>query len=299
MTDSPALEVSSDLVGTTFELEARPVTWRSTTAYAAAVADLNRRYFNDTGGRTLIAPPMIAVAITWPVFVRQFRVVPESLLPEEIVMTAVHASEHLVFRRPIRAGESIAVNGRLISMRPTSAGTYSVTHLDLVDSDGEIVATEFHGAMYRGVDCPDGGREVEAVPPVPGIEASADPDREIPIMIGRGLPYVYDGCTQIINPIHTSPAFARERAGLPDIVLHGTCSLALAAREIVNVEAAGDPARLETLVCRFSRYIIPGTTARLRILGSLRTNDTLEVHFELLNAEGQAALTGGFARVMC
>ena len=103
---------------------------------------------------------MIAVAITWPVFVRQFRVVPEPLLPDEIVMTAVHASEHLVFRRPIRAGESIAVNGRLISMRPTAAGPYSVTHLDLVDSDGEIVATEYHGAIYRGVECPDGGREI-------------------------------------------------------------------------------------------------------------------------------------------
>jgi acyl dehydratase len=297
--DPPRLTITSDLVGMCFELDQRPVTWRETTSYAAAVADLNRRYFNDTAGRTLIAPPMIAVAITWPIFARQFRLVPEALLPEEIAVTAVHADEHLVFRRPIHAGEAIAVKGRLISMRPTAAGAHTVTHLDLLDSDGEIVATEYHGAMYRGVECPDGGREIAAVPPVPEIGASADFDREIPIMIGRGLPYVYDGCTQIINPIHTSPAFARERAGLPDIVLQGTCSLALAAREIVNSEAEGDPARLEILACRFSRYIIPGTTARLRVFRSVKTDGTLEVCFELLNAEGRAALTGGFARIAC
>jgi hypothetical protein len=50
-------------------------------------------------------------------------------------------------------------------------------------------------------------------------------------------PYVYDGCTNIYFPIHTSVGFAR-MVGLPDIILQGTATLAYAARELADREAA-------------------------------------------------------------
>jgi acyl dehydratase len=297
MTDAAAPTLGSELVDTSFELPEREIGWRETTNYAAAVGDLNPRYFNDTKHTPLIAPPMFAAAVTWPVYVGQLLASTESLFPEDVAVTAVHASNHFVLRRPIRVGDRITVKGRLASIQPTSAGVYAVTHLDLVDSDGEIVVTEYHGTIFRGVACSDGGRSAATTPSVPEYAAPDEPLRELPIPIERELPYIYDGCTDIISRIHTSPAFARERAGLPDIILQGTCSLALAAREIVNAEAEGDPVRLEALACRFSSFVIPGTTARLHILGTTGVEGKMDLFFRLLNAAGQPALTHGYARI--
>jgi acyl dehydratase len=297
MTDAASPTLGSELVDTRLELPEREIGWRETTNYAAAVGDLNPRYFDDTVYTPLTAPPMFVAAVTRPMFSGQLRSSPYSLIPEDVGVTAVHASYHLVFRRPIRVGDRIRVRGRLASIQPTRAGVYAVTHLDLVDSEGEILVTEYHGTMYRGVACSDGGRSVATTPSVPEFTAPEEPVREVSMPINRGLPYVYDGCSDIISLIHTSPAFARDRAGLPDIILQGTCSLALAAKEIVNVEAEGEPARLEELACRFSNFVIPGTTARLQILRTTEVEGGSDVFFHLLNAAGEAALTHGYARI--
>jgi acyl dehydratase len=297
MTDDAPTVLSSDLVGAAFELPPREIGWRETSNYAAAVGDLNPRYFDDTGGKTLIAPPMFAVAVTWQLFVTQWRGPSGVLVPDEIAVQGVHATQHMIFHRPIVAGDVLRVDGRVLSMIPTPAGAYVVTQLDIVDRDGDVVVSEYNGSMYRGIECPDGGRTASSPPAVPEFVAPDTPIREQPIPIDRGLPHVYDGCADIFSPIHTSPAVARERAGLPDIILQGTCSLALAAREIVDGEAAGDPTRLEALACRFSSFIIPGTTARLEILGTVRNGPSVDVFFQVLNGDGEAALSNGYARI--
>jgi acyl dehydratase len=297
MNDATPPTLGSEVVGTRFELPVREIGWRETTNYAAAVGDLNPRYFDDTKYTPLIAPPMFVAAVTWPVHSAQLPSSPDSLIPEDVSVTGVHASYHLVLRRPIRVGDRITVSGRLASIRPTRAGVLTITHLDLMDSEDQVVVTEVHGTMYRGAGCSDGGRSVETTPTVPDFTAPYEPLRDVSIPIARELPYVYDGCSEIISAIHTSPAFARDRAGLPDIILQGTCSLALAAKDIVNVEAEGDPARLEALACRFSDFVIPGTIARLQILRTTEVEGGMDVFFHLLNAEGEAALTRGYARI--
>ncbi len=294
MAEAGRLKLGSDIVGSRCDLGAREITWRATTNYAAALGDLNPRYFDDTGGKTLIAPPMYAVAFTWPVLSASGGV---SAIPPEIAATAVHASEHLTFHRPIRVGERLAIRGQLCSIQPTRAGVSAAVHVDLVDPRGEVVVSEYQGTMYRGVSCADPGRTIKDFPITPEADPHGSAVREVTIPVRRELPYVYDGCSDIVFPIHTSPAFATEAAGLPDIILQGTCSLALAAREIVDAEAAGEPARLCELACRFSRYVIPGTEVRLQILERRRVGKGLGVLFRLLDRSGEEALTNGYAAI--
>ena len=299
MTDKSQHTMSSDAVGTTMELGERQVEWRSTCTYAACVGDLNPRYLDDTQGKRLMAPPMYVVAFTWPLLSGSTADTLRNALPEEVLQRGVNASEHILFHRPIRAGDRLAVRGRLISVQPTSAGVRSVIRLDIVDtSDDEVVATQYTSALYRGVGCSDQGRVLEEVPQAPSAPESWDePLSEISIPVDRALPYLYDGCTGVTFPIHISPGFATERAGLPDIVLQGTCSLSLVAREIVNREAGGCPERLAELACRFSRLVVPGTTVRLQLALREETRGSRQITFRLLNADGEEALSRGYVRI--
>jgi len=287
------MEIDSSLAGKTIAGLEREVTWRETMNYAAAVGDANPRYMDDTQG--IVAPPLFAVAVTWPIMER----IQDQLggrLPMEVIATMVHATEHLVFHRPIRPGDRLRVGGRVAAVLPGSAGTRFVLRLDATDTDGNAVFTEYAGALFRGVSCPDSGRGKEDIPDLPRRDEPASPLWECEIPIAREAAHLYDGCTDIVFPIHTSPAFARA-VGLPDILLQGTATLALAAREILNREAQGTPERLREIACRFTGMVIPGTPIRLQLLRKEPDENGTDLHFRGLNGEGGIALHWGYARI--
>lgn len=101
--------------------------------------------------------------------------------------------------------------------------------------------------------------------------------------------HVYTECARIFNPIHTDRAVALA-AGLPDIILHGTATLAFAVSKLVQAELAGDYRRARRIGGRFSAMVqMPGT---IRLVLLERTADTL--FFEVHNAEGELAFSRGF-----
>jgi hypothetical protein len=148
------------------------------------------------------------------------------------------------------------------------------------------------GGLFRGVTCRGEGVALDLPQDLQG-DWRAGPVWSQEIQVEPMLPYVYDGCTDIVFAIHTSPAFAIG-VGLPGIILQGTCTLALAARELVNREAGGDPGRLKTLSCRFSGMIRPGTTISLE----LKFRNKEDLFFEVMNQEGEKAVSKGYARII-
>jgi len=105
--------------------------------------------------------------------------------------------------------------------------------------------------------------------------------------------YVYDGCSDIVFPIHTSPAFAHS-VGLPGIIVQGTATLALAVSQIVEREAGGDPARIASVAGRFSGMVRPGTTIRV----VLKHRDGEDLFFEVHDENGRRAVSNGHARLI-
>ena len=113
-----------------------------------------------------------------------------------------------------------------------------------------------------------------------------------PRPIAREAMHVYTECAAIWNPIHTERALALA-AGLPDIILHGKATWALAGLEILRRCASGDAARLKRISGRFSNMIIPCETIGIRhalVGGGVIRCDALTVG-------GQAAISQGFAVV--
>lgn len=67
-----------------------------------------------------------------------------------------------------------------------------------------------------------------------------------------------------MNPIHLDEDYAR-RAGLPGIVVHGMCTMAMSFQSIIENYLARDFSNVESICVRFSAPVFPGD--ELKILG--------------------------------
>lgn len=286
---SSPLHIVSDVVGLKIPAVERRVTWRETMNYAAAVGDLNPRYFDDTRPGGIVAPPMFAVATTWPIVTGMQGLLGDAI-PPAAMSRLVHASEHLVFHQPLRPGRAFRIGGEVTSLTATRAGALMTLRFDATEADGTAVFTERVGAMFRGASCDPSALPGESPASAPLPDEGREPDWEAEIPVSREAAHVYDGCTNIVFPIHTSRAFALG-AGLPDIILQGTATLATAARELVDRDGEGDPGRLQELACRFTGMVIPGSTIRIRAW----KKDAQIALFEVLG--GGKKISQGMARL--
>ena len=184
-------------------------------------------------------------------------------------------------------------NARKIPIGKLNAIPITVSKLETVDeSSGEPVVTSWTTALMRGVAV-EGEHPPLAESPAPpvGISGSA---QTMQIAVARELPHIYSECSGIWNPIHTERKVAQS-VGLPDIILHGTASWALAGREVIRLYADGDPRRLRRLGGCFGAVVIPGTTISLehepnpKAIGS--------VVFRVRNSEGAEAIMEGIAEI--
>jgi acyl dehydratase len=104
--------------------------------------------------------------------------------------------------------------------------------------------------------------------------------------------HVYTECAAIWNPIHTERAYALA-SGLPDIILHGSCTWAMALQRLAADHAPKSPLPFRRFAARFSGMVVPG---RSIVLEASPPKDG-RIAFALRNAEGQLALSHGVAEL--
>lgn len=290
------MELSSNLTGSRLKEYRKEVTWRETMNYAAAVGDNNPRYFDDERTAGIIAHPMFCVAVTWPVTEKLEEFVSPGLFPAEISATKVHYTEHIEFHRPVKPGDLLTVKGKIAAILPHRAGTHIIIRYDVFDNFNLPVFTEHIGALLREVNCIDEGMRSEILPSVPACNTKDRPVWETKITIDPMSPFIYDGCTNIFFPIHTSKQFAK-MVGLPDIILQGTATLAYAVKELINLEASQNPLCLKSLSCRFTGMVIPGSEIRIQLIEKVTRENGTELHFAVTNSEGRKAISNGYALI--
>jgi acyl dehydratase len=290
------MKLTSDFVGAALKEYTCTVNARRIMNYAAAIGDTNSVYFNDERPEGIIAPPLFPVAVTWPIVENITDYLEAQGFPKEILFTQVHYSEHLSIHRPVTPGSNLKIKGAIAAIQPHRAGTCVITRFDALDADGNHLFTEHIGAMMRGVECADAGKGSESVPSVPHQMKESAALWESVISIDPLAPFIYDGCTNIHFPIHTSVKFAYQ-VGLPGIIHQGTATLALAVHNILNKEAGGDPHRLATLYCRFTGMVLPGSAIRVRLTGKNQVSGGTDLFFTVLNAEEKRAINDGYIRL--
>ena len=160
------------------------------------------------------------------------------------------------------------------------------------------MCTTYQASVYR--ECP--GRRAgtgctrsrRRLPPSRALRTAVSaPLAEIPVPVPANLAHVYSECARIWNPIHTDLEVAR-RMGLPDIILHGSATLALAVSRVVDHAADGDPNRVRRLGGMFRGMVLMPSEIRLRLHADELTGEGRVIAWDVLNAEGQPAITKGF-----
>ena len=276
-------------VGVELETFERDLDVRSVLAYAAGVGASEPAFLDDARAGGLVALPFLCVSLEWPVVLSLRRAL-AGLTPEE-GRQGVHAAQDSIFHRPMRPGDTLATRGKLVAVRRARAGVLTVMRLDTIcRRTGEPVVTSWSTSIYRDVSL-DGEDKSLAEPPADPVAAALPPDAEAcAIPIPREAPHVYSECAAIWNPIHTERAVALA-AGLPDIILHGTATWALAGLEVLRRYAGSHPARLKRISGRFTGMVIPGETITVRHAPAGEG----VVRFEVVTSSGATAIREGFA----
>src|SRR5579863_7142330 len=253
------MPLESSIVGSAGAPMVSEIDSRWTMAYAAALGDAIPGYMDTVRG--VIAHPMFPVCFEWPVQVAMRAQFEKSTsLTRDEATRAVHATHDTVLHRAIRPPERLTTQLTIAGVERRKPGAYMVTRLDTVDSAGKPVCTSWYGSIYRGVEVigPDASAKTAPLPSEPLVE-EGEPLLESQVDVPAGMAHIYTECAQIFNPIHTDAAVARA-AGLPEIILHGTATLALAVSRVIETEAGKDPSRIQRVTARFAAMVTMPST---------------------------------------
>jgi acyl dehydratase len=284
--------IPASAVGITVGPRQHEVDARWLMAYAAALGESGPEYFDTTRPGGILAHPLFPVCYEWPLALDARA----KVLPDEVAARGVHATHRLTLHRPPRVGDRLSTTATVAALERRTPGAYLVLRMDTVDAAGRPVSTTEYGVLYLGVEA-DG-----APPSMTERETHAPHGREqgegpgsvegwwsVDVPIAPTLAHVYTECARIWNPIHTDRAVALG-AGLPDIILHGTATLALAISQALCRQPRGAATPVRAVAARFggmvrlpSRIVVRGQAPRPAAAGAV-------VRFEALAEDGRPAV---------
>jgi len=282
----------SALVGTSSEPRVADVDVRWTMAYAAALDDPIPCYMDTRAPERLLAHPMFPVCFEWPVVIGMRQAFASGLTPEE-ARRGVHATHEVTLHRVLRPPAKLTTRATIVAIERRKPGAFQLTKLDTTDASGALVCTSMYGTIYRGVEVVGDDKPLASRAELPRPkEIQRQPLSEAKVHVAGGLAHIYTECAQIWNPIHTDLAVARA-AGLPQLILHGTATLALAVSRVVDSEAGGDPSRVARIAGRFSGMVLMPSDIRVRVLAREPYENGNLVHFDVLTQSGEPAISNG------
>ncbi|MFN2526001.1 MAG: MaoC/PaaZ C-terminal domain-containing protein [Actinomycetota bacterium] len=280
------MPLNTELVGKHYGSTTYEVTAEAIDKYARATNDENERYL---AGEDLVAPPVFPVV---PAFSSFMEAGMDPDLQADL-LRLVHGAQEHVLHRPIKAGDVLTVDTVLESVDQKETGETFTVKATEKDRDGEVVA-EVRGTMFiRGSG--SGGR-----PPGPGTqdEEPRTVVHEDTTKVDEDQTYRYAEASGDHNPIHLDPNTA-QMAGLPGIILHGMCTMAIATKGAVNGLAGGDPTRIKRVGVRLSKPVLPGQELTTKFWEE-SASDVAGVKtygFETYNPDGVAVVKSGIVEI--
>ena len=267
--------LNASLAGKSYGEKTYEVTADAIEKYARATNDLNERYLGDDP----VASPVFPVV---PAFDSFMAAGMDPELQAE-VLRLVHGSEEHVLHKPIRPGDVLTVKSELESVETKDTGeTFTIKGTE-TNRDGELVA-EVRGTMFirgsgSGSRSTGGGEDA----------AQREVVHEETVKVEDDQTQRYAEASGDHNPIHLDENVAK-MAGLPGVINHGMCTMAMAVKGAVDGLAGGDPARVKRVSVRFSKPVFPGQelTTRFYKGGSEGTYS-----FETYNPDGVAVIKNG------
>ena len=274
--------LNEELVGKEYGTSTFEVTADHIDRYARATNDLNERYIS--GGDDVVAPPVFPVVAAFGAFMSA-AMDPEL---EADLLRLVHGAEEHVLYRAIKPGDVLTVSPVLESVEKKDSGETFTAKANLTDPDGQLVA-EVRGTMFiRGsgskgtsTSTDEGAREI-----IYEEATKVDDDQT----------FRYAEASGDHNPIHVDAGTA-QMAGLPGIICHGMCTMAIATKAAVNGLAGGDPTRIKRVGVRLSKPVLPGQELTTKLWKEADGDRETIYGFETYNQDGQAVIKQGVVEI--
>ena len=294
------MNISASMVGSKAGPYVHDIDARWLMAYAAALEETAPEYFDTARPEGLVAHPLFSVCYEWPAAV-ELRA---TLTSEDMAARSVHATHNLVIHRPVKAGDRLETTATVTLIEQRSPGAYQVTRFETVDQRGKPVTTTEYGSIYRGVSIdpapgpvrPKGSEPTENESSVPLSPQGTSEGWSTSVPLSAGLAHVYTECARIWNPIHTDRAVAIG-AGLPDIILHGTATLALAVSQVLRREPAEAARRVRRIACRFTGMVRLPSAITVQGLGETTERASRVIAFQALTEDGRPAVRKGLVEI--
>jgi acyl dehydratase len=238
-----------------------------------------------------VAPPVFAIV---PVFHALLMPAVE-VMPVELIPRIVHGEQDFHFHRAIRPGDRLVSRAKMIGYQGLEKGTRSAILLECRTEDGELVNEQYVTTFVRGFDAGTAVGELSPGhkfddrlhedPPRAKVVAHVDLDQTFRYAPAAGDPM----------PIHLDDDVARS-AGLPGIIAHGLCTMAMTSWAVLTEVGGSDVQRLKRFAVRFAKMVIPGDDLETRIWNAGSQHGTTRYAFETARGE-DLVITDGLAEI--
>ena len=254
--------------------------------YAAATNDPIAAHRNGD-----IAPPVFAIV---PVF--QALLVPAvDVMPVELIPRIVHGEQDFHFHRPIYPGDELVSRAKMIGYEGLEKGTRSAILLECRTEEGELVNEQYVTTFVRGFNA---GKAVGELSP--GHKFDDALHEQAPLAkahahVDLDQTFRYSPASGDPMPIHLDEEIARS-AGLPGIIAHGLCTMAMTSWGVLSEVGGSDTKRLKRFAVRFAKMVLPGDDLQTRIWNTGTANGITSYAFETARGE-DFVITDGLAEI--
>jgi acyl dehydratase len=274
-------------LGTSYDPSTSSIDPERAVQYAAATNDDNPAY---TEGK--VAPPVFGVVPTWDAISAAVG----DVVPPEAAMFIVHGEQDMHFHQPLLPGRSLTTVGEAFNVRVGGSGTRFSVKVESTDSEsGDAVLTQYVTLFIRGMSDGESGGPDKPDHTFP--EASrGEVVGDFVIHVDEDQTYRYRDASGDNMPIHVDEDFAKS-VGLPGIIAHGLCTMAMCSQAIVKTLADSDPTRLRRLAVRFASNVFPGNDVEVKMYDAGTTDDGVNVYAFEAASQGELVIKNGLAEV--
>ncbi|WP_280356118.1 MaoC/PaaZ C-terminal domain-containing protein [Nocardia otitidiscaviarum] len=207
-----------------------------------------------------VAPPIFGIV---PVF--DAMMVPIiDVVPMDVFGRVVHGEQDFHFHRPIRPGDKLSSRAKVIGYEGRDNGSTINVLIECRAEDGEPVNEQYLTAFFRNLDA---GPRVGDTAPTHKFDpalAEREPLATVAAHVDADQTYRYAPASGDPVPIHLDEQVAKD-AGLPGIIAHGLCTMAMSSWGVLTAVAGSDVHRLKRFAVRFSKMVFPDDDLETRI----------------------------------
>ncbi|MFF0609363.1 MaoC/PaaZ C-terminal domain-containing protein [Nocardia tengchongensis] len=283
---SATVEFNEAGLNTWSDEETFEVTRERIAEYAAATNDPIAAHLKGD-----VAPPVFAIV---PVFEAMMMPVID-VAPMNIFGRVVHGEQDFHFHRPIRPGDKLVARARAIGFEGKDNGSTITIHIETRSEAGELVNEQFLTAFFRNVDV---GRRAGAAAPAHRFDkalAEQSPLATAVAHVDADQTYRYSPASGDPVPLHLDEQVAKD-AGLPGIIAHGLCTMAMSSWGVLSQVAGSDVGKLRRYAVRFSKLVFPNDDLETQIWKVGSANGITTYAFRTVRGE-DTVLSDGLAEI--